>query len=124
MGVMDETVEDSVGEGWVSDGLVPVLDGQLAGDDGGSAAVAIFQDFQQIAAFRGGQDGEAQSSMISTSMRAMVLRMRSWRPSLRARVRASNLRGARWYRTGRPSRHALCPRAPSDPAFAQARWGR
>ena len=30
------------------------------------------------------------------------------------------MRGARWYRTGLPSRQALWPRVPSDPAFAKA----
>ena len=33
MGVVNETVEDGVGEGWVSDGLVPMFDGQLACDE-------------------------------------------------------------------------------------------
>ena len=56
---MDETVEDSVGEGWVSDGLVPVLDGQLACDDCGGASVPVFQDFQEVPAFRGGQDSQS-----------------------------------------------------------------
>jgi hypothetical protein len=46
MGVVNETVEDGIGEGWVSDGLVPMFDGQLACDDGRGAPVAIFEDFQ------------------------------------------------------------------------------
>ena len=56
---MDETIEDGVGQGWVADRFVPVLDGQLAGDDCGCAAVAVFEDFQEVPAFRGGEDGEA-----------------------------------------------------------------
>jgi len=59
VGVVNEAVEDGIGEGWVADGLVPMLDWQLACDDGGRAAVAVFGDFRQIAAFRGGQDGKA-----------------------------------------------------------------
>jgi hypothetical protein len=37
---------------------VPVLDRELAGDDGRHAAVAIVDDFQQIPALFGGQRGE------------------------------------------------------------------
>ena len=59
MGVVNEAVEDGVGQGWVADSLMPVFDGQLACDDGGSAAVAVFEDFQEVAALRGGEDGQA-----------------------------------------------------------------
>ena len=34
MGIVDEPVENGVGQSWVADGLVPVIDRQLAGDDG------------------------------------------------------------------------------------------
>lgn len=34
VGVVNQAVEDGVGEGWVADGLVPLVDRQLAGDDG------------------------------------------------------------------------------------------
>ena len=34
MGVVDEPVQNGVGQGRVADGLVPVIDGQLADDDG------------------------------------------------------------------------------------------
>ena len=30
---------------------MPLVDGHLAGDDGGSAAVAIFKDLQEVVAF-------------------------------------------------------------------------
>ena len=49
--VMNEAVEDRVGECRVADGLVPVLDRQLAGDDRRAAAVSIFEDFEQVAPF-------------------------------------------------------------------------
>ena len=45
-------IKDRIGQGWVADSLVSVLDGQLAGDDCGCAAVAVFEDFQQVTAFR------------------------------------------------------------------------
>ena len=32
VGVVDDTVEDGIGEGWLADHLVPAGDGQLAGD--------------------------------------------------------------------------------------------
>ena len=95
MCVVNEAVEDGVCEGGVADGFVPLVNGELACDDGGGAAVAVFEDFQQVTALRAVRTARPQSSMISTSMRAMVLRMRSWRPSPRARARASNMRGAR-----------------------------
>lgn len=56
---MANAIEDGIGEGWVADGLMPVLDGQLAGDNCGGAAVAVFEDFQQVTAFRGCEDGKA-----------------------------------------------------------------
>ena len=58
MGVVNKTIEDGIGQGWVADGFVPVFDGQLAGDDGGGAAVAVFQDFQKVTPLRCGEDGE------------------------------------------------------------------
>ncbi len=45
---MDEAVEDGVGIGRIADHGVPILDGQLAGDDGRAAAVAFLKDFQQV----------------------------------------------------------------------------
>jgi hypothetical protein len=41
MGVMNEAVEDGVGIGWITDDIVPAVDGKLACDDGGAAAIAL-----------------------------------------------------------------------------------
>lgn len=49
MGVVDEAVEDGVGEGGLIDVGVPFRDGQLTGDDGGGLAIAIVEDFEEIA---------------------------------------------------------------------------
>ena len=38
--------------GRIADDLVPVFDGQLAGDDGRAAAVPIVDDLQEIAPLR------------------------------------------------------------------------
>jgi hypothetical protein len=51
VGVVDKAIEDGIGEGGVSDGFVPVLDGELAGDEGGLAAGPVLDDLEEIAAF-------------------------------------------------------------------------
>jgi hypothetical protein len=48
VGVVDESVEDGVGDGGVTEGLVPLLDGQLAGDDGGATPGAILDDLEEV----------------------------------------------------------------------------
>ena len=55
VGVVDEPVEDGVGEGGLADDLVPGLQRQLAGDDGGAAAVALLDDLHRVAALGGCQ---------------------------------------------------------------------
>ena len=59
VGVVDEAVEDGVGDGRIADDLVPVIDGQLAGHDGRAAAVPIVDDLEEIAALLGRQRREA-----------------------------------------------------------------
>ncbi len=59
MGVVDEAIEDGVGDGGIGDDLVPVLDWHLAGDDGRSALVGIVDDFEEIATLLAGERGEA-----------------------------------------------------------------
>src|SRR6476469_5404011 len=53
--VVDEAVEHRVGNGGIADVSMPIVDWQLAGDDGGSAAVPTVDDFQQIASLLGGE---------------------------------------------------------------------
>ena len=50
MGVVEKAVEDGVSEGGVADDIVPVLDGDLGGEDGPTAGVAVVEDFEQIVA--------------------------------------------------------------------------
>lgn len=59
MGVVDQTVEYCVGDGGVADDVVPSVDRELAGDDGGGVAVAVLEDREQIAALGGGERREA-----------------------------------------------------------------
>ena len=41
---MDETVENRVGEGRVTNGIMPLVDGKLAGHDGGAHGVAVLDE--------------------------------------------------------------------------------
>lgn len=45
---MHQAVEDGVGQGRGVDPAMPVLDGQLAGQDGGVLAGAVVDHFQQV----------------------------------------------------------------------------
>jgi hypothetical protein len=42
---VDQPVKDRIGESGLSNRLMPVLDRQLAGDERGPAAMAIFEQF-------------------------------------------------------------------------------
>jgi hypothetical protein len=46
--VVQESIQDGIGHGGFPDVGMPLVDGQLAGDDGGTAAVTIFEDFEQF----------------------------------------------------------------------------
>ncbi len=52
---MNDTVQDRVGEGRIADQVVPTIHGNLAGDQCGAAAVALFDDRQQIVPLFGGE---------------------------------------------------------------------
>ncbi len=53
MRVVDESIEDGVGIGRVADDVVPLVDRDLAGDDGGAPAVAFFENLEEIVACGG-----------------------------------------------------------------------
>ena len=48
IGVVNDAVQDGVGQSWIIEVGMPLLDLELAGDDGGGLVVAIIEDFQQI----------------------------------------------------------------------------
>ncbi len=50
VGIVDQVVEDGVSERRIADHVVPVIDGYLACDDGGSLLIAILNDLQEITA--------------------------------------------------------------------------
>src|SRR5712671_2194129 len=49
--VVNEAIQDRVAEGGVADDVVPVFDGDLAGNNGRGATVAIIKDLQKVAPF-------------------------------------------------------------------------
>lgn len=51
MCVVNQAIEDRIGNGGIANMLMPVFDGKLAGENGGATAVAIFVDFQQVSSF-------------------------------------------------------------------------
>ena len=53
MGVVDDAVEDGVGEGGFADDVMPFGDGQLAGDQDRGVLVAVLDDFHEVAALIG-----------------------------------------------------------------------
>ena len=59
VGVVDQPVQYGVGQGGVADCGVPLVDGQLAGGNGGASAVAIFEHFEQVAAIFGAGLGQS-----------------------------------------------------------------
>ena len=48
MGVMQESIEDGIGDGLFADPAMPVLDGQLRGEDRGTPLRAIVDELEQI----------------------------------------------------------------------------
>ena len=60
--VVDDAIEDGVGVGGIADQLVPFVDGDLAGDDRRSAAVAFFENLEQIVTSGGIERVSAQQA--------------------------------------------------------------
>src|ERR1044071_8217016 len=55
VGVVNDAVEDGVSQRRLADQIVPAVDRDLAGDQRGAAAVAIFDDFQHVVALLGSE---------------------------------------------------------------------
>ena len=55
--IVNESVQNGIGDGWIPDMVVPVFDGELARNKGRGIPVAIFNDFQKISSFGIGQRG-------------------------------------------------------------------
>ena len=63
--IVDDAIEDCVGVCGIADQFVPFVDWDLAGDDRRSAAVAFFENLEQIVTSGGIERLEAQSSRMS-----------------------------------------------------------
>ena len=50
MGIVDQTIEDAVGDGGIADLLVPARDGELGSENSGASLVTILADFPDFAA--------------------------------------------------------------------------
>jgi len=48
VGVVNQPIQNGIGDGWIPDMVVPVFHGELACDKGRGIAVAVFNDFQKI----------------------------------------------------------------------------
>ena len=60
MGVMDQPVKDGIGDGGIADLFMPVLHGELTGDDGGGMAVSFLNDLQEVSSFGVGHGSETE----------------------------------------------------------------
>ena len=78
MSVVDETVENGVGVGRIADDFVPAIYWKLRGDHRGAAAIALFEDFQEIMT-RGGvewlQPPIIEDQKVGAAERAQEARM-------------------------------------------------
>ena len=59
MGIVDDAVEDGVGEGGIADHIVPAVDWELTGDQGSAAAGSFFGDLEQVMSLFGTEGFEA-----------------------------------------------------------------
>ena len=50
MSVVKEPVEDGVAEGRITDDVVPVVDGDLAGEQRAAAGVTVVEDLEEVVA--------------------------------------------------------------------------
>lgn len=57
---MHEAVEDGIGHGGIGDEFMPLTDWELTGDEGGTLALAIIEDFEQVPVLFARSAGEAE----------------------------------------------------------------
>jgi hypothetical protein len=67
MGVVDQAIQDGIGQGGVPDLSMPFIHWELSGHKGGTEAVTVFEDFQEVPALffsQGGQTPIVQGDQI------------------------------------------------------------
>jgi hypothetical protein len=57
---MDQAVQDRIGDGRITDMVMPVLHGELAGDEGRAGSMTVFDHLEQVSAFGITQRGQSQ----------------------------------------------------------------
>jgi hypothetical protein len=57
VGIVNQPIQNGIGDGWIPDMVMPVFDGELARNKGRGIAVAVLNDFQKISSFGIGQRG-------------------------------------------------------------------
>jgi hypothetical protein len=70
---VDDSVEDRIGDRGVCDPVMPVLDGELSGEEGGSFLVSVVEDFKKISSGRGIQGRQSpivENQHVDTRKRA------------------------------------------------------
>ena len=60
MGIVHEAIQNGISDSGIPDVFMPVFYGQLSGHNGGSVAMSVFDNFQEIPAFRCRHGGEAK----------------------------------------------------------------
>jgi hypothetical protein len=96
MSVVNQTVEDGVGVGWIADDVVSAVDRKLACHKGGAAAIALFEDFQEVLPGLGAEDFKPEvvkDEKIGSAEHAQ--QKRACLPSPLARARSANSFGTR-----------------------------
>jgi hypothetical protein len=96
MGVVDKAAQHGIGDGWVADHLMPVIDRQLACDDGRAAFVAVVHDLQQVLALFGGERGRAPVVEDQQLHPADRLQQPSVAPVAARQGQRPNSRGTQW----------------------------
>jgi len=56
---VDEAIQDGVGKGWITDYIMPLIERELSGYDGGTETVAILYNFQEVMALFVSEFGKA-----------------------------------------------------------------
>ena len=95
MRVVEQTVEDGVAEGGIANDIVPVLDGDLAGEERAAAGVAVVEDIEEVVSSLAESEASPQSSRTRSHVRARRWMTLGYDPSPRARVSSSSRRETR-----------------------------
>jgi hypothetical protein len=96
MGVVHESIQDGIRDGLIADQFVPVLDGELAGHDGGGASMPVVEDLQEITPLLGCERRQTPVIQDQELDARQRLEEAAVAPSPCASSRASNKRGTRW----------------------------